>query len=335
MSFVASRLMEWGKGRGISDSAGARTVVLESAEHVPEVRRAGLLGPDSVVFARGATTGDDVVGYKGSFRDWDGEVSVGDDFFLQTQRYAVTPFLSVVGPTLVRITDVDDFDAFLHDADTAWNTGVFAEHAMHPLLQWADVPALGSGADSDGPALRLFISSAGEVSTSPCGRRIGWLGDDVDGLVSTWGAVNSASDAPCSVCLARAVPEPVRADALARRPWLARYLEVLDALREGKARGWGATTVGGFGDQFGHGSGAVVLLHHDGVTHLHDPATGRTFKVGADASVVAEALLSTGSKSAAVLEVARRLHIDQTSAREALEAVVARIGGVAREGSVA
>jgi hypothetical protein len=331
VNVIASHLLSWGQGRATADAAaGCHTVVLESASALPAVLASDFLGPASVVFAPGEQSRAGVVGYEGSFTDWEDEVSVGDDFFVQNQRYGVTPFLSVVGPTLVRISDTGDFEAFLADADQAWTFGVFAEHATHPLLQFADLPALGAGTAGDGPSLRLFVSAAGELSTSPCGRAIGRLGDGLDRLRAVWTELNAASAAPCSVCLASVVPEPVRTAGLATRPWLGRYLMVLDALREAKARGWGTTEVSGFRDQAGHDPAAPLLLTHDGITHLREPRSARTFKVGADARTTLEVLLVSDSAEAAVPELARRLGVSPAAARDAIGMVVAEVGPDAR-----
>lgn len=49
---------------------------------------------------------------------------------------------------MIRVTDPEDFDAYLGDADRARASGVFAEFATNPVIALADLPGLGAGPDS-------------------------------------------------------------------------------------------------------------------------------------------------------------------------------------------
>ncbi|MFE9395692.1 daptide biosynthesis RiPP recognition protein [Streptomyces flavidovirens] len=328
MSATKRHLMQWGTGRPATAGSreprhGAATVVLEDPGHLAAVLASGLAGPESVVFVPGhpgteADTGPDsgpaVIGYEGSFSEPGGEGSIGSDFYLQVQSYGVSAYMSVVGPTLLRVADDSDFEAFLDDADRARHDGVFADFLTHPVMQLADLPALGAGPVGDGPLLRLHIAADGSLSTSPAGRRLGTLGDSPAVLAENWRRLNEGVQQPCSVALGLVLPEDGRSAALAARPWLGRYLAAVEGLRDLRARGLDRLRVSGFGGRMVPALEAVpgadlggdvpLLLWNEDASFLYgaDASSGsgrRLFQLERKAAQAAEALLVLGSRPAA------------------------------------
>ena len=110
MSGEMRDLMAWATG----SRGPGRVIVLEDSRHLGEVKE--MLGAESGdrhhrIFVPGdpADAGENVVGYGGSFRECNTEASLGDDFYLQVQNYSISQYVSVIGPTLVRIADETDF----------------------------------------------------------------------------------------------------------------------------------------------------------------------------------------------------------------------------------
>jgi hypothetical protein len=329
--------MSWGTGRAGLLAApqtddGAATIVLERADQLGSVVASGLAGPESVVFVPAAPAvlgdatsapgdaapgdgapgdgGPTVVRYEGSLSDPDGEFSVGSNFFLQTQHYAISPYMSVVGPTLVRVADESDFQFYLDDADQARESGVFSDFLTHPVIQLADLCALGAGPGADGPGSRLYVAASGAVSTSPHGRPLGTLGDSPEQLRQQWEHLAAESPHGCPVCLGGVLDEGTRRAALAARPWLGRYLVALDSIRDLRARGVEAPRVSGFGawllpelgtlglpgDAAAQPRETPLLLWTDQAAFLHLPDRSRTFQLDPALAPAVEALLTCGAE---------------------------------------
>ncbi|MBU6532323.1 daptide biosynthesis RiPP recognition protein [Streptomyces mayonensis] len=328
MSAARRHLMSWGVGRARPGGpegrhAGAATVVLEEPRHLAEVLGSDLVGPHTVVLVPGRAPenqdvpGPFVVGYQGSLSEPGGDLSIDDSFFLQTQDYATSPYMSVIGATLVRVTEEADFDAFLADADRARTEGGFAAFVTDPAVQLADVSALGAGPAGDGPATRLYVGQGRELSTSPWGSRLGLPEDGFASVADAWDRANTGAAHPCAVALGDAVPEDVRAAALTERPWLGRYLAALAAVRELRARGLEGVRVSGFGGRLAPApagpsrpadaddAGLPLLLWTDEAAYVHAPAAGRTFRVGLGAGALVETLLVCGSLDAAAEHAGR------------------------------
>ncbi|MDW8810583.1 hypothetical protein P1P68_38755 [Streptomyces scabiei] len=297
---------------------GAETVVLENREHLAAVLRSGVVGADTLVLVPGtpgeepAADGRRVVGYEGSLAGAGGEFSPGAGFYLQIQGYGISEYMSVAGPTLVRIADDTDFDVFLADADRALLDGTFPDFLTHPAIQLADLPGLGADrTPAAGPRHRLYVDADGAVSTAPGGTRLGTAGDGPDLLDAQWQRLNSGAGTTCGVCLGAAVDPGRRETALAARPWLGRYLAALGAIRSLRARGVdGDIRVSGFGGRITEtlaagadadlrDPDAPLLLWTDQDVYVHAPAPGRTFSVERTAATPVEALLACGSAEAA------------------------------------
>ncbi|MFJ1708375.1 daptide biosynthesis RiPP recognition protein [Kitasatospora sp. NPDC088346] len=309
MSGEMRDLMAWATGvRG-----PRQVIVLEDSRHVGDVRE--MLGTESGehdhrIFAPGdrMDAGDHVVGYGGSFHTCDAEASLGDDFYLQVQNYSISEYVSVIGPTLVRLADETDFEVWLRDADTAREKGEFVDFLANPALLVADLPGLGGPLDGAGPRHRLHVRADGEVSVSPYGSALGRLGDRPEDLEAAWQRANAAGGHPCAVALATAVPEARRTAELAGRPWLAEYLTAVDALRELRSRGIPRARVSGFGGRLRPENqrteplrtpGRHLVLWTDESAYLYTAEGSRLFELNHAAGELAELLLCRGSVEAA------------------------------------
>ncbi|MFD9113002.1 daptide biosynthesis RiPP recognition protein [Streptomyces bottropensis] len=307
--------------------AGVETVVLENREHLTAILHSGVVGADTLVLVPvgsggsgapegpGGESGADghrVVGYEGSLAGAGGEFSPGAGFYLQIQGYGISEYMSVAGPTLVRIADDTDFDVFLADADRALLDGTFPDFLTHPAIQLADLPGLGAGrTPAAGPRHRLYVGADGAVSTAPGGTRLGTAVDGPDLLDARWRRLNSGAETTCVVCLGAVVDHDLRRTALTARPWLGRYLAALGAIRSLRARGVdGTIRVSGFGGRITEAlatdadadlrdADAPLLLWTDQDVYVHAPAPSRTFSVERSAATPVEALLACGSAEAA------------------------------------
>ncbi|CAL9305341.1 daptide biosynthesis RiPP recognition protein [Streptomyces rochei] len=331
MSAVKEHLMSWATGRAGRFPRGresALTVVLENPEHLSALLASGVVDARTMVFVPGHAGGADgpvVVGYEGSLSEPGAEFSHDPGFYLQIQAYGISEYMSVVGPTLIRVADGTDFEIYLRDADRARHEGVFAEFLTNPVIQLADLPALGAGPQGDGPVLRLHVGRSGELSTSSGGRRLGTVGDSLNHVAAEWARVNSESAQPCAVCLGGSLPEPTRASEVAERPWLGRYLAALHGIRDLRARGLNITGVSGFGgrlvpalSELPNATDAVaptlpLLLWTDDSVYVHSAPHGRSFQLDRVVAEMAEALLVCGSVDAATA-FADRENLEQVRA---------------------
>ncbi|MFE7898309.1 daptide biosynthesis RiPP recognition protein [Streptomyces sp. NPDC057424] len=298
-------LMSWVTGRSFGldlPESGAATIVVESAEDVPRLAESGLLGSRTVVYSpEEGSAGEALQGapaariaYRGSFVEPGSEVQLGDAFFLQVQAYSIAGFLALLGPTAIRVTDQEDVEAFLADAEAAVDQGVWSDVMTNPAVQLADVTALGGHAPLDGPRLRLYVGRDHEVRLSPLGRTLGTVGDVLrePGEAAAFGP----DRLPCSRASVTAVRE---------RPWLGRYHAALRALQAARARGHEEARVSGFGMRFdgdlplGPGAPdlgdplAPVLLGCGETFLVHIPATGADFQTDRDTVHALERALVT------------------------------------------
>ncbi|MFI2239408.1 daptide biosynthesis RiPP recognition protein [Streptomyces chrestomyceticus] len=332
MPKIKESLMAWATGHdsqheiaGAEQQNGCRTVVLESSEHLAQVLASDVVGAHTLVFAPAFSQADtadgsspDVAVYGGSAGESGAEFSLGTDFYLQVQSYGISGYMSVIGPTLVRIADTADFEAYVADADQARQDGTFPEFLASPVVQLADLPALGAAHADTGPALRLYVAATGAVSTSPGGRPLGVAGESLAVLEAEWNRVNGEAVRPCAVSLGAAVPEEARTTGLAERPWLGRYLAALDALRNLAGRATTGASVSGFGGRFlpalakisspadAMGTEVPLLLWTDEAAYVYVPNTNRMMQLRREAAALVEALLVCGSVEAAAAHADRK-----------------------------
>ncbi|MER5629682.1 daptide biosynthesis RiPP recognition protein [Streptomyces nitrosporeus] len=334
-SSAKAHALQWGTGRPVS-ALSARppytsTVVLEDASHLDALLGSGVAGPGTTVLVPGdepsaepvrhEPTGAEIITWQGSLGEPGAEAGLHPDFYLQVQAYSITPYLSVLGPTLVRITEEADFQAYLDDAGRALDQGEFSEYLTHPAVQLGDLSALGGGPGEDGPGLRLYVAADGTVSVSPGGAPLGPVGTPRDELHRAWQEFPDALGA---------VPDSAsRARELASRPWTGRYLAALGAVREAVTRGMEQPRVSGFGgrmtealngfaEPFDRSATAPLLLHNGERALIHHPVDRRTVALSTDAALAAEALLVTGSAQ----EAARY------AAPDTVDAVAAYFAGI-------
>ncbi|GGQ30531.1 daptide biosynthesis RiPP recognition protein [Streptomyces mutabilis] len=323
---VGRHLRSWVTGRpptGDTPGPETATVVLEDAASLEALLGSDVVGPRTLVLApsvqdrQDSGSGATVVGYEGSLSGAEGDASIGDVLFVQSQDYGVSPYMSLLGTTLVRVAGDTDLEMFLADADAARTEGRFAPVAVSPAVQIADLSALGARVPGDGPGTRLYVDRDGGVSVSPQGLRLGTAGDSAVDLHSAWQRLDAASDPGGAVPLGAAVSEEVRGPAVRRRPWLARYLAALDLLRDLQTRGITEPRVSGFGHRLVPGLGDV-----DGALDASDPeapflcwtsekayvrvaGADRTFQLGRRAAEITEMLLVLGSPEAVLERVER------------------------------
>src|SRR5699024_1901854 len=165
----------------------------------------------------------------------------------------------------------------------------------------------------------------GGVSTSSVGQRLGELTDGIAVLEETWLTRNSATTHPCAVCLGTAVPEAVRRDAVAERPWLGRYFAALETIRELAVRGIADVNLSGFGRRLNpeltrnpalandDAAGRPLVVWNDDAAYLRDAVRGKTYQFNRDAAEAVEAVIATGS-----VEVAATL-VSQSAATRAAD----------------
>ncbi|MBP2708355.1 hypothetical protein JOL79_31710 [Microbispora sp. RL4-1S] len=319
MSKVGRHLKSWSTGRAVPDGmsgTGSATVVVEDARHLQELRDSGVVGPETVVLVPAGQEEPShdalVVGYEGSLSEPGGDVAIADAIFVQTQDYNTSPYMSLVGTTLIRITCDADLDAFLADADLARNEGAFADFAASQAVQIADLSCLGDGSRNDGPRTRLYANQVGELSTSPGGLRLGSVGDRIEGLVAEWERINETSAFPCAVGLGAVVTEGRRSEGLGQRLWLGRYLDALDMLRELQGRGITEIRVSGFGGRLvpaledladpadASGDRDPMLAWTPEACYLRVPGSGRLFALSRTAAQLTEVLLTCGDIESAL-----------------------------------
>jgi hypothetical protein len=300
---TARWLEHWFTGIAAPDPGGdrGRVVVVASDEFAEQVVAVFDDGGTAVLVPSAPPPGRRVVQYHGSFLPADGRVILPGSVSIDLRSYGLAEIGDLTGPTVLRVADDEDFSAYLRDADAARLGGVFARHLTDHRVLVADLAGLGGSAARSGPRDRVLVRPDGTVSTSPTGGSIGRLGDSIDALDRSWQAHVACSVAPCPVCLQAALPERDRVDALRERPWLARYLAVVDALRAADRDGHAVRRVSGFGGRISptlpwsssvlDPGDAPVIIEIDDPAHLlvHDPASGQRRLLGLAAGVELEA----------------------------------------------
>ncbi|MFE2927185.1 daptide biosynthesis RiPP recognition protein [Streptomyces goshikiensis] len=305
-------------------SGGVGTLVLADPAHIPAVMAAGLVGPRTLLLASDDATGvlAPAVGYHGSLTEAGDEFSNGQDFFLQTHAYAASPFMTVFGPTVVRVFDQSDFEAFLADADRALAEGVFPDFLITSSVVLADAAALtGAHAPADGPALRLYADRDGQVSTSPTGAVLGTVHDSLANLTERF-----ARTGPGAAALDAAVPAEAREAALLARPFLPRYLEAVAALCSLMARGVTGLRVSGFGSRLTPGLAAAgadladptlpLVLYGDQDTYV--VVGSRLFSIDRHAAQTLERVLATSGEAGDLVSADQLDQLDQLLVRHDL-----------------
>ncbi|GGN43353.1 hypothetical protein GCM10012285_24690 [Streptomyces kronopolitis] len=336
---LKQHLISWATASPLSGppGAGVGTLVLADAAHIPAVTAAGLVGARTLLLAPADGASDPAVGYHGSLTESGDEFSNGQDFFLQTHAYAASPFMTVFGPTIVRVFDRNDFESFLADADRALAEGVFPEFLITSSVLLADPAALSGVHDpTDGPALRLYADRNGQVSTSPTGAVLGTVDDSPDTLTERFDRAG-----PGAAALDGALSAETRAGALRSRPFLARYLEAVTALRSLMACGVTGLRVSGFGSRLTPEVAATgadvdladptlpIVLYGDEDAYVE--AGSRLFAVDRRAAQALECVLATSGE---VGDLVPADHVDQLAEllarHDLLQCIPLRVPAAAR-----
>lgn len=293
---IAANLMSWARGADASNES-QKVVVLEDASLAADVVHHEFLDAAAAVFvpvsgqayagnSAGSSAGQAFT-YDGDFRDPDADIQVGEDFYVQQQSYAVSEFVPVGGPTILRACSDVDTAAFYRDADTARTAGKFPDALLHPQSLLGDMPSLGF-LPRTAEVSHLYVAGSGDVFSSPSGLPLGALGDSHPSWSRNW--VSRISEVGLR-------PE------VASRPWISRYMLAADALRHAAVRGLQGMRVSGFGGHLvpaldgveGTLPGPSLLLFNGSVAHLHDSATSKTYRLGSDAAKFVDVMLTIGS----------------------------------------
>ncbi|MCI2957679.1 hypothetical protein MN032_08240 [Agromyces atrinae] len=110
-----------------------------SPEHASDViRREGAGAPPVPGALRfvpeGSAPADEAtVVYRGDLAAAGGEITLGDDVFVQFETYAAGGYIGVGCPTVFSVTDDVDRAMLVRDAAHAERTGEFPAHVLHPL----------------------------------------------------------------------------------------------------------------------------------------------------------------------------------------------------------
>ncbi|MGJ0119672.1 daptide biosynthesis RiPP recognition protein [Williamsia sp. MIQD14] len=227
----------------------------------------------------------------------DGPVSV------RVQDYSSSPYVSILGSTVVRVTSDSEFAEYLDDADSAAESGTFAEFLTSPAVALADLTALGfpTGPAVDGPRVRLSVSPEGDIAVSPFTTPLGTVSDfTVAGLDTAWAEGGPDGLVGAAIPLAHVVDPDLRARSVADRPWLGRYLCAVEAIRAIRSHGHDDVRVSGFGARLDSGVASdadrargdlpVLAFTSD---HAFVWQEGRLRRVSRDAGVLLENVLTS------------------------------------------
>lgn len=331
---AATAFEQYVSGRG--NNVEGTVFFLDSAEHLETVLRQA--APGDVVFApRGSAARSDprVVGYDGGFQEAGDEVALGCGQTYELQEYVAVPFISILGPAVIRQCRAEGVAAFLSDADTARESGVFVDQLLSDAVlldSWASF----LGTDPAGESLvRVHVTRDGEYRDGPDGLVLGVVGDERSDLEAR--ALEAAGRGRA---FARIVDRGTLEADLDDRPWLGRYVAAVELLRE-----WDGVparpAISGFG---GHlvraleelpalpgvvSADAPFLLTGDGVEYvLIDPVGRRGFRLGVDAARAAECLIATADESAASALLAAELGRKVSSVASAVRELRVRLAAV-------
>lgn len=275
-----------------------------------------LLRPRSLVLVRGrsgkAVTPQFTSGvaqgrwlsYQGELDGPGDEIQVGTDFWLQTMDYYSARFMAIAGPTVIRLADASDAEAFAQDAVAAVRSGAIESALLSPAVEIGDRCLLaGRPCTTQGRLPRLHVGSDGVVRTAPGGLELGTVGDSRAEIASRAAAFAAEGlDVCASAEINAALTE---ASAPARRLMLA----AIDAMRTMALRTRAAWWVSGIhGDvapmepdrPTGRPRTDLLVLWSEQSHVLFDVRQHRAFTVGQDIAGVLEVLLRNGSIENAV-----------------------------------
>lgn len=304
---------------------------LEAAEQLSPVL--DLAHPGDVVIAprAGAATGErpapaavTVIRYDGRWCEPGDRMQLGGGETLELQDYLTMPSLSTLGATVVRQWSSRGVDAFLEDADVARRAGVFVDQLVSGDVVLDSRASLAGGEAAAAALLRVHVTETGECRDGPDGLLLGHV-DEARSCLET----KAADGGGAGRAFDRICDRDELNQALGRRPWLGRYLVVLDIIR----RSPGAS-VSGFGghlvsvldeyDELPAITSATAPFLMTGVGEgfvLVDPVGHRRFRIDVDDARAAECLIATGEEPAATA----LLRVERGGRPSALAAEVRRV----------
>lgn len=295
--------------RGIVEGA---VFFLDSGDHIEEVLRAA--EPCDIVFAPVGSADPRVISYDSSFLDPGDEIIVDGRYTVELQDYVAVPFISIAGPTVVRQFSAEGVAAFLSDADTARDSGVFVGQLLNTQVMLDSRDSFLAAGPVGDSLVRVHVTRRGEYRDGPVGLLLGRVGEERADIEAT-----AAAEAGRGRSFAEVVdPRVLEAD-LDDRPWFGRYLAALDLMRSWEGApprraisGFGGHLVAALDAGAAYPSilaaDAPFLVTGDGEKYiLVDRTTRRRLRLTVDSARVAECLIATASESEAVALLAVEL----------------------------
>lgn len=278
--------------RGDAPPQAPRVMVSEAPDAAGWLAGSGLVDGDSAVFVRQTRRSGPLPDGPGHWLPFSGgaaepgdEFVLRNDFYLQTTEYASLRYLSIAGPTVVRLTEAEDAERLLDDVDHALASGELPGPLTHPLVELGDRCALRDGHGCSGA--RLHIDTAGVVRTSPVGEPIGRVGDA------------ALRDGGCVLPEVAAVLAP-------RLGEVAAFAAALDAVRTINVRERDDWRVSGFGARlvedghpFAHRDDLLLLSTVAGRCVLYVTAQRRAFVIQRPAAELIEVMLTSDDDATA------------------------------------
>ncbi|MFE9373209.1 daptide biosynthesis RiPP recognition protein [Streptomyces sp. NPDC006711] len=315
----AVRLSSWFAGEEGAPAAAAHSILVQSGGDVRAVLNAGLAASGAHVFSDApscAVEGADIqhVTVEGEVELSGDELIVSGNLYVQVFDYGSLPYLSVAGPTVVRMTCPEDYEAFLADADRAVREGDWAEGLAHPSVQLADVRTL-AAPDQDTGLGRLYITSDGQVRTGIGGAGLGAVGA---GATAVQAALDTYAGDPS---LDSVVPRQLLSAGAAERPWLGRYVRALDVRRRLARKHGTDIRVSGFGGRFTpelpsrpvEAADQPLLLEISGDTYAVRAGDCRLFRMGRGSARLLEVFSTL--RTAGTTDVTAEAAMDEAAAR--------------------
>ncbi|QIB45418.1 daptide biosynthesis RiPP recognition protein [Streptomyces aureoverticillatus] len=335
---AADQLSAWFAGEHAGPRPAASSVLVQAGGDVRAVVDAGVLDPGACVFASASADlpeGGDLraVEVEGGVEHSGDELVMTGSLYVQVFDYGSLPYLSVAGPTVVRVTGPEDYAAFLDDADRAVNDGVWPEGLTHPSVQLADLATLASPTKATGLG-RLYITAQGQVRTGVGGQDLGHVTAGAEALRA---ALDAFAGDPS---LGSVVPQDVLRAGAAERPWLGRYAKALEVRRRLAPKYGTDMRVSGFGCRFtdglpalpGESTGQVLLVEALGDILAVRTDDYRLFKLGKGSACLLEVFCALGATSApdaasdAATAAGSLLGMTADQALDAYATVTARLG---------
>lgn len=310
------------------------SVCVIDADHVPWLANADtdLLTPDTMILVRGRKGREIPTGIQGRWMAFQGEldapgdeIQVGNDFWLQSMDYYSARFMAIAGPTVIRLADKQDAEAFGREAQAATHTGTIEPALLSAAVEIGDRCALeGRPCTTNGRLPRLHVGHDNIIRTTPTGLPLGRVGDSrtmIAARATAW--TNQGLD----VCVSHEINAALTPSTIAARRLM---LAAIDAMRTMALRTRTLWWVSGI-----HGDitpmepelsrtairSDLLILWSEQSHVLFDSRQHRAFTVGREIAAVLEVLLRNGSTQ----QAANRLAGEIAGATPPIAAVTALV----------